>query len=267
MSKSYFDTTECTNAVVELGVKKVSYSETKVVLLGFMGGLYIALSAIGNLIANQTIGGGAGKMVGATVFPTGLILVVLVGGSLFTGDCLAFLSWFEGKTDFNKMMRNIGAVWVGNLLGSIFIAGLAYYGGTFSSEGLAKYTVSVAEHKIHISFIEAVASGFLCNVLVAIGVWFSLSAKDITGKIIAIWFPVMLFILGGYQHIVANMFYVSMGKMLSPESYTIVEIIKHFIPVTLGNFLSGAIFLPLVYKKLYLKKAYKTSAEIEKAGC
>ncbi|MEG2588074.1 MAG: formate/nitrite transporter family protein, partial [Cetobacterium sp.] len=83
MSKLYLDTTECTEAVVELGVKKVGYSETKTLLLGFMGGLFIALAAAGNLIAGQTIGGGLGKMVGATVFPVGLILVVLVGGSLF----------------------------------------------------------------------------------------------------------------------------------------------------------------------------------------
>lgn len=257
MSKLYLDTTECTEAVVELGVKKVGYSETKTLLLGFMGGLFIALAAAGNLIAGQTIGGGLGKMVGATVFPVGLILVVLVGGSLFTGDCLAFLSWFEGKTDFSKMIRNIGSVWIGNLLGSIFIAIIAYYGGTFSSPALASYSVNVATHKIHLGFIEAIASGFLCNILVALGVWFSFSAKDSFGKMMAIWFPVMLFILGGYQHVVANMFYLSIGKILSPESYTVFEMVKHFIPVTIGNFLSGAIFLPLVYRKLYLKKSYK----------
>ncbi|MGL6113692.1 MAG: formate/nitrite transporter family protein, partial [Cetobacterium sp.] len=99
MSKMCLDTTECTEAIVKLGIKKVSYPALKVLILGFMGGMFIGLSAIGNLIANQTIGGGLGKIVGSCVFPVGLILVVLVGGSLFTGDCLAYLAWFEGKVD------------------------------------------------------------------------------------------------------------------------------------------------------------------------
>ncbi|MCJ8343368.1 MAG: formate/nitrite transporter family protein [Cetobacterium sp.] len=88
------------------------------------------------------------------------------------------------------------------------------------------------------------------------------------GKIFAIWFPIMLFILGGYQHVVANMTYISVGKILSPDSYTLVEMIRHFIPVTIGNFLSGAIFLPLVYKTLYLKKHHhveETTTEMENA--
>lgn len=268
MSKMCLDTTECTEAIVKLGIKKVSYPALKVLILGFMGGMFIGLSAIGNLIANQTIGGGLGKIVGSCVFPVGLILVVLVGGSLFTGDCLAYLAWFEGKVDFNKMMKNLGLVWIGNLLGSVFTAFVAYAGGQFASTGLANFAVHVAEHKVHLEFGEALASAFLCNVLVALAVWFSFAAKDMIGKIFAIWFPIMLFILGGYQHVVANMTYISVGKILSPDSYTLVEMIRHFIPVTIGNFLSGAIFLPLVYKTLYLKKHHhveETTTEMENA--
>lgn len=252
--KVYLTNAEMTEKVVELGEKKGHYSFSKTLLLGFMGGLYIALSALGNLIANFYISNGMGKFIGAAVFPTGLMLVVLVGGSLFTGDCLAFLALTEGKVEKKTYVKNLVAVWLGNLLGSLFIVYITYFGGNYSDINFAKMVQDVAEHKVHLAFGEAIASGFLCNILVAIGVWFALGAKDMSGKIAAIWFPIMLFILGGFQHVVANMYYVNIGNLLSGYTFEISALLKHFTAVTIGNFLSGAIFLPLVYKKLYLKK-------------
>lgn len=249
---NYLTNQEMAEQVITLGENKGKYSFQKTLILGFMGGLYIALSALGNLIAGYTIGGGLGKFVGATVFPTGLMLVVLVGGSLFTGDALGFLALMKGKVKKETFIRNICAVWIGNFLGSVFLAYVSYFGGSYADPKFVDYIVNVAEHKVHLGFIEAVASGFLCNVLVAIGVWFALGAKDFSGKILAIWFPIMLFILGGYQHVVANMYYVSIGKILSTGSYTFTEMGVHFLAVTIGNFLSGGLFLPLVYKKTYL---------------
>lgn len=250
--KVYLTNNEMTEQVVLLGEKKGHYTFMKTLILGFMGGMYIALSALGNLIANHYIPG-IGRFIGATVFPTGLMLVVLVGGSLFTGDCLGFLALIKKKVSAIVYWSNLLAVWLGNFLGSIFIVYITYLGGNYSDANFAQYVAHVAEHKVHLGFVEAIASGFLCNVLVAIGVWFALGAKDMSGKIAAIWFPIMLFILGGFQHVVANMYYVNIGKLLSPESFTVSAMIIHFIAVTIGNFLSGAIFLPLVYKKLYLK--------------
>ncbi|MGL4999688.1 formate/nitrite transporter family protein [Cetobacterium sp.] len=250
--KVYLTNKETAEQVLLLGENKGHYTFTKTVLLGVMGGIYIALAALGNLIANFTIGGGAGKFVGATVFPTGLMLVVLVGGSLFTGDCLGLLAFTKGKVEKTTYVRNLGAVWLGNFLGSIFIAYTTYLAGNYSSSDFSTYVVGVAQHKVHLTFIEAVASGFLCNILVAIAVWFALAAKDLAGKILAIWFPIMLFILGGFQHVVANMYYVSMGKILMSSSYSLTEMGIHLLAVTLGNFISGALFLPLIYKKLYM---------------
>ncbi|MGL6066758.1 MAG: formate/nitrite transporter family protein [Cetobacterium sp.] len=250
--KVYLTNKETTEQVLLLGENKGHYTFTKTVLLGIMGGIYIALSALGNLIANFTIGGGAGKFVGAAVFPTGLMLVVLVGGSLFTGDCLGLLAFTKGKVEKTTYVRNLGAVWLGNLLGSVFIAYATYLAGNYSSPEFSKYVVGVAQHKVHLTFVEAVSSGFLCNILVAIAVWFALAAKDLAGKILAIWFPIMLFILLGFQHVVANMFYVSMGKILLTSAYSPSEMGMHFLAVTIGNFISGALFLPLIYKKLYM---------------
>lgn len=251
--KVYLTNMETAEEVLTLGENKGHYSFQKTMILGFMGGVFIALSALGSLIANYTIGGGAGKFMGAAIFPTGLMLVVLVGGSLFTGDCLGLLALTKGRVEKCTFVRNLCAVWIGNFIGSVFIAYVTYLGGSYSDGNFSKFIVGVAEHKVHLGFVEAVASGFLCNVLVAIAVWFALASKDMTGKILAIWFPIALFIVAGFQHVVANMYYVSMGKILSPASYSIMEMGFHFSAVTIGNFLSGAIFLPLIYKKLYIK--------------
>lgn len=252
--KVYLTNKETTEQVLLLGENKGHYSFLKTMLLGFMGGVYIALSALGNLIANFTVGGGAGKFIGACVFPTGLMLVVLVGGSLFTGDCLGLLAFTKGKVERVVYLRNLCAVWIGNFLGSIFIGYVTFLGGSYEVIDFSKYVIGVAEHKVHLGFVEAIASGFLCNILVAIAVWFALAAKDLAGKILAIWFPIMLFILGGFQHVVANMYYVSMGKMLDPMVYSMGDMSIHFLAVTIGNFLSGALFLPLIYKKIYMNE-------------
>lgn len=251
--KLYLSNKETAEEILTLGENKGHYSSLKTMLLGFMGGVFIALSALGNLISIFNISGGMGKFIGALVFPTGLMLVVLVGGSLFTGDSLGFLALTKGKVTTSRFLKNIVGVWIGNFIGSVFIAYVTYLGGNYSEKEFASFVVGVAEHKVHLSFITAIASGFLCNILVALGVWFALAAKEIAGKILAIWFPIMLFILCGFQHVVANMYYVSIGKILSTSSYTVQEIAIHFLAVTIGNFLSGAIFLPAIYKKLYIK--------------
>ncbi len=251
--KFYLTNQETAEEVVVLGEHKGHYGFRQTLLLGFMGGVYIALAALGNLIACHYIGGGVGRFVGAMVFPTGLMLVVLVGGSLFTGDCLAFLALTKDKIRRTIYFRNLCGVWLGNLLGSILIAGACVMAGNFNDEAFSSYIIHFAEHKVHLTMWQAVASGFLCNILVAIGVWFALASKELAGKILAIWFPIMLFILCGFQHVVANMFYVSAAGMLDPSIYTFGEVALHLLFVTIGNFLSGAIFLPCIYHFLYTR--------------
>ena len=251
--KLYLTNKETAEEIVTLGENKSHYTFSKTFILGVMGGIFIALSSLGNLIAGFSIGGGMGKFIGSVVFPTGLMLVVLVGGSLFTGDALGSLAVSKGKVEVKTYIRNLLAVWIGNLIGSIFLAVVTYLAGNFSDSNFSQYVINIAVHKVHLNFLTAVASGFLCNILVALAVWFSLASKQLSGKILAIWFPIMLFILSGFQHIVANMYYVSIGKILFTSAYSFSEIAIHFLAVTIGNFLSGGIFLPLIYKKLYLK--------------
>ncbi len=242
---------ETTQKIVDLGIAKAGYSLSKTFKLGFMGGLYIALAALGNILAIYHIDGGMGKFIGASIFPTGLMLTILVGGSLFTGDVLGTLALVCKKTSAKTYAKNLGSVWAGNFCGAFFLAIVAYYGSSFADVNLAKMTVGIAEHKLHLGALEATASGFLCNVLVAIAVWFALATTDFSGKILAIWFPIMLFVFAGFQHVVANMFYLNIGLLLDASVYNIGDYVHHFIFVTIGNFLSGGLFLPLIYKSIY----------------
>lgn len=239
--------------VVDLGINKSKYSVTKTFKLGFLGGVYVAVASFANLTAMHYIPGGAGRFVGSCIFPTALMLVVLVGGSLFTGDGLGLMAIMEKKSKWQSYIKNIISVWLGNMAGSLFIVLLTYWSGLFADAEFAHTTVHVAEHKLHLTALEAVSSGFLCNILVAIGVWFALATDDLAGKILAIWFPVMLFVFAGFQHVVANMYYVNIGLMLDSSFFNFPDYLIHYTFVTLGNYLSGGVFLTMIYRSMYVK--------------
>lgn len=263
MNKHYLTTAECSEAALNLGLAKTAYADTKTLLLGFMGGVFIALGCIGYLIASYSVGPlnpGLGKFLGGMIFPVGLILVVMVGGSLFTGDALIGVAWRTGEVSCKDYLKKLVLVWIGNLLGSMFLAGVTYFAHVFTPGAMQDFVVNIATHKAHLGLVESVASGFLCNILVALSVWLAFSSKDATGKLLAIFFPILLFIVSGFQHIVANMFYLSMGKMLNPGAYSLIDIIKSFSGVTLGNWLSGGLFIPVVYTMLFLKKKKSVSS-------
>jgi formate/nitrite transporter len=259
MNKTFLNTVECAEAVVKLAIKKAHTKASKVFLLGFMGGIFIGLAYIAYITVSQTLGttfdAGFGKFMGATVFPVGIMLVLFVGGDLFTGNNLAFIAYCTKDVSLKEVMQNWITVWFGNLIGSIFIAWVAFMGGIFKSSTMHSFTVHLAEHKVHLTFTEALFSGFLCNILVALGVWMTFSATDSIGKLFSAWFPIMMFALSGFQHVVANMFVLSIAKLIDPAIYTPVTALTHnLIPVTLGNLLSGGIFIPVIYYNLYLKK-------------
>ncbi|ADO83940.1 formate/nitrite transporter family protein [Ilyobacter polytropus] len=259
MNKSFLNTVECAEAVVKLAIKKSHTKPSKVFLLGFMGGIFIGLAYVAYITVSQTLGGnfdaGFAKFMGATVFPVGIMLVLFVGGDLFTGNNLAFIGYCTKDVSLKEVLTNWISVWFGNFTGSIFVAWVAFMAGIFKSPAMHAATVSLAEHKVHLTFTEGLFSGFLCNILVALGVWMTFSATDSIGKIFSAWFPIMMFALSGYQHIVANMFVLSIAKMIEPSIYSAGTAITHnLFPVTIGNLLSGGIFIPVIYYTLYLKK-------------
>lgn len=235
---------ETSDALVQVAIKKASYSTAKRLLLSFMAGAYISLGAQGFIVTY------ANAFIRAAVFPVGLMLIVLVGGELFTGNCLMTFSYLQKKISGIDYLKTLTQVFIGNFLGALFIVALLYFGGVYNKPEMAETIINVAKAKTSLTFVQVLMRGILCNILVALGVWFATTAKDTTGKILGCWFPVMLFVLCGYEHVVANMFYLPLGAILD-SSITMSQIAANLVPATLGNFIGGGLVIPLIYNKVY----------------
>ncbi len=226
-------------------------------LLGIMAGIFIALAAIGAI----SIWGMEGdialkKFLGAAVFPVGIFFVVVAGSQLFTGNALMTTAVFKKKLSIASLLKNWSAVYLGNLVGSVFIAFLAYEAGLYEHtsdlNSMGKFVVAVGLSKTALSFKLAFFKGVLCNILVVLAVWSSTSTKTMIGKVSALWLPVTVFALSGYEHCVANMFFIPMAMFLRP-SITVLDLFHNLVPVTLGNIVGGGLVVPIMYYLIYLK--------------
>lgn len=243
---------------VENGVKKTKYSPLQTIILGFEAGAFIALGYLLFIRVTATLSGnleGLSSLIGASVFPIGLILTLLAGGELLTGNMMAVpLARMAKKVSTKHVLTNWFLVTVSNFIGAIFVA---YFFGhlvglTETAPYLAK-TVSIAEHKLEVTFLQAFISGIGCNWLVASAVWLSYGANDMVGKITGIWFPTMAFVAIGFQHIVANMFVIPAAIFAGHFSW--LDYMDNFIPVFLGNAVGGTVFIAMAYWYTYKKNA------------
>jgi len=264
---------------ISIGKAKTTNSIGKLLILGILAGAFIAFAGVGATTAAVSIEkASVAKFVGACVFPAGLAMVLIAGSELFTGNCLIIIPVLDGEVTVGAMLRNWVIVYIGNLIGGMLIAFLATYSNTFAlfGNGLAVSATSTAVAKVSMTFGSAFLKGVLCNILVCIAVWMAFAAKDVTGKIIGLFFPIMLFVLCGYEHSVADMYYVPAGlfaKMKFADAVADVSnlnnlnwgtfFIKNLIPVTLGNIVGGAFLVGLPYWAVYLRKS-KTQKETEK---
>lgn len=282
MSNNFLTPAEIVDYTEESGVKKAAMPLSRTLLLSFLAGVFIALSSVGsNIISHNIEDIGLAKYLAGLIFPTGLILVVIAGAELFTGNNLISVATLAGRVKWTTYAWNLSLVWFGNLVGSVFIALLIYLSGQLDyTEGLlGAYTIKAASIKTSLSFTQAFSSGILCNMLVCLAVWMSYAAKDIAGKSLVIFFPIWLFIASGYEHSVANMYYLSAGLMaktnavylsqagaelgISSENLNNLTIINAFtdnlIPVTLGNLVGGALFVGAWYWWAYKKVSRKSN--------
>ncbi|MDL2235315.1 formate/nitrite transporter family protein [Christensenellaceae bacterium OttesenSCG-928-L17] len=255
---------------VGIGKKKTEMAAAKLFLLGILAGMFIAFAAVGANTASSVIENpGVSKLVGALLFPAGLAMVLIAGSELFTGNNLIIISVLEKQASFVGMLRNWLFVYLGNFVGALLVAWLVNGGHQLSlfSNALAGTTINTATAKASLTFGDAFLRGVMCNFLVCIAVWMSFSSKDIAGKVLALYFPVMLFVLCGFEHSVANMYYVPAGIFaLGNPAYAgaaTADIAKltwgnffmnNLLPVTLGNIVGGAGLVGLPYWFLYLKK-------------
>ncbi len=220
----------------------------KMLLLGMLAGMFIAFGALGSTVAAAGIEGTLGKFIGACVFPTGLILVVMAGAELFTGNCLMAGPAVNGKVKWTGMLKNWGLVYLGNMIGALLLALLAHFSGLMGS--ITETVASIAAKKCSLSFLEALLRGIGCNILVCGAVWMASGADSAGGKAVCCFFPIMLFVLCGFEHSVANMYYIPLGMLASAKVNAADYLINNLLPVTLGNILGGA-GLAIVYAKVY----------------
>jgi formate/nitrite transporter len=254
---------------VENGYKKANYPIRETLILGFEAGAFIALGYLLFIRITATLPvnlDGLSSLIGASLFPIGLILTLLAGGELLTGNMMAVpLARMANKISTKQVMINWFLVTVSNFVGAIFVAYV--FGHLVSLTETAPYlakTISIAQHKLEASFLQAFLSGIGCNWLVASAVWLCYGAEDMMGKIAGIWFPTMAFVAIGFQHVVANMFVIPAA--IFAGHFTWIEYLQNFIPVFLGNAVGGTVFIAMAYYHAYKKTSNKQSKAKTKAA-
>lgn len=223
---------------------KVSLSPLKCFLLAVMAGMFIGFGGMGATLIQSTAGAGLNKLLGASVFPTGLIMVVMAGGELFTGNCLMVGQGLCKKAPWSGIGKNLVIAYAGNMLGAFLVSVLAACGGVLTgfSPNTQQLAVTIAQNKCALPFMDALLKGIGCNVLVCAAVWMASGASNAGGKAVLCFFPVMLFVLCGLEHSIANMYYIPAG-MLAGAKVTIGQyLLNNLLPVTLGNIIGGAGF-------------------------
>lgn len=260
---------------------KTKMSLLGLLISGMLAGAFIAIGASSSSAAVYGISNtGLAKTLAGAIFPVGLILVVMVGGELFTGDCLMIFDVMNRRVKLLQVVRVLVLVFIFNLMGSLIVVFLVNRSGQldYGNGALAVSAIKTAYTKLNLGFGKAFCSGIMCNVLVCLAVLLAGTAKEAIGKIFAIFFPIWAFVIGGYEHCVANMYYIPAGLLAKHgdtyrqlaiqagmtaeqlDSMTIGSfVVDNLIPVTLGNIVGGMIFVAL---PLYLvhRKALKDNA-------
>jgi formate transporter len=260
--------------IKELMVTKANSGFWKVVLLGILAGVYIGFGCeISTLAAHDGAafsGFGPTRILAGGVFSLGLMLVVIAGGELFTSNTLIAGSVLDKKVSKIKMVKNWTLVYSANFVGSVLLAIIVFYTNLWQQNDLllGVYALKIGVTKVNLTFTEAFTRGILCNWLVCLAIWMSAASRSVIGKIFSIFFPIMAFIALGYEHCVANMFYITKSIMLATRPELIVAanidpeklshlntlgFIKNLVPATLGNIVGGVIFLASFYWAAFVK--------------
>jgi len=263
-----------------VGVGKTTSPWVTVFVLGILAGAYIGfgglLSTAVSFDLAETMGIGFQKFLAGTAFSVGLMLVVIAGAELFTGNNLMLSSAMAGKITFGTMSVRWTVVWIANLLGSILLALILYFSGLWKTGNgaLGAAAVGIAYLKVNLSFVEVLVRAIGCNWLVCLAVWMALAARQTVGKIFAIYFPIMAFVAIGFEHVVANMYFIPAGIFLhnwagiaAPAAYDpaslnwISFLWKNMVPATIGNIIGGGVFVGMSYWGAYLRPLSERAAK------
>jgi formate transporter len=266
-----------------VGVKKAVMGWRNTFALSVLAGAFIALGAVFSTTVTTGAAGqltyGTARLMGGLAFCLGLILVVVAGAELFTGNNLIVMAWADRRLSMRKVLRNWGIVYTGNFIGSIATAVMMLFTlqYTFGNGAVGLNVLNIAHAKCSLGFVQAIALGVMCNALVCLAVWLCFSARTTTDKILSIIFPITAFVAAGFEHSIANMYFIPIGLLVkataAPEFWTAIGktaadygnltwanfFIANLLPVTIGNIVGGAVMVGLVYWFIYIRKGLTRS--------
>jgi formate transporter len=273
-----FTPPEMAERMENAGVKKASLDFWSMFALATLAGTFIGLGAeFFTLVTTDSgLGYGMNKLVGGLAFSLGLILVVVAGAELFTGNNLIVMAWVGGKLPLGQLMRNWVTVYLGNLVGSLGMVALMYLSRqwAFANYQVGATALNIANAKVNLSFTEGVIRGMLCNILVCLAVWLCVSGRSVIDKILAIVFPITAFVASGFEHSIANMYFIPLGLLLKGEPEVLVAAGKvagdlvnlnlqgfahNLLAVTTGNIFGGGFMVAAVYWFIY-RRPQETSS-------
>jgi len=261
--------------MVDISKAKVTLSVDRMILLGILAGAFIGfgseLATIVTYDMPKYLGVGFTKVIFGSVFSVGLMLVIIAGAELFTGNNLIIINVLAREGKLRGVFNSWFWVYIANFIGSLVLVWLVYSTGLWKTGHLAvgAKALAIANGKVNLTWGEAFARGIGCNWLVCLAVWMSVSSKDIIGKIFGIFFPIMAFVASGFEHCVANMYFIPMGLIMKGNDSVVAAaglagklgdltikgmFLNNLIPVTLGNIVGGSICVASVYWLVYLKK-------------
>jgi formate/nitrite transporter len=264
---SAYSPTQIAARVDEIGVAKASISLLPLAILGLLAGAFIGLGAMIYVLikSDPNLSFASSQLLGGFAFSLGLILVVVAGAELFTGNNLIVMAWADKKISLYELLRNWVVVCIANLVGAIGMAVLIFLSGHLSMNdgAIADQYIHIVVAKSGLSNTEAFFRGVLCNILVCMAVWMSLAGKTVTDKVIAIVFPITAFVAAGFEHSVANMYFYPIALLI--EYFDVVETKEHVVSVydfirnlsfvITGNIVGGSVFVGLVYHLIYQRKS------------
>ncbi|HLB46365.1 MAG TPA: formate transporter FocA [Anaerolineales bacterium] len=262
----------------QIGVKKAHMPWDNMFALAVLAGAFISLGAI----FSTTIIAGAGdvlpygvtRLLAGLVFTLGLILIIVGGAELFTGNNLIVMAWASGKVSTGLLLQNWVIVYLGNFVGSLGTAVLMYFSGQFmfGKGAVGAAALATADSKSGLDFVQALVLGIMCNTLVCLAVWMTFSARTTTDRILAIIPPITAFVAAGFEHSIANMYFIPIALFIKagapPKFWELIGkipadfpnltwdkfLINNLIPVTIGNIIGGAVLVGIVYWAVYLRK-------------
>jgi formate/nitrite transporter len=258
----------------DVGARKASADATSTFVLAVLAGAFLALGGVFATTALAGAGGapwGAVRVLAGVVFSVGLILVVVGGAELFTGNNLIVMAWASGRVSTRALARSWAIVFLGNFAGAAATAALVCLGGTqtFGAGAFGVAALGIAHAKLQLAFTQAVALGVLCNVLVCLAVWLTYSARSTADRILAIVPPVAAFVAAGFEHSIANMYFVPVGLFIATLDPGFVQthglaqqaaglswsdfVVRNLLPVTIGNVIGGTFLVGAVYWFVYLR--------------